>query len=65
MASRGGAIPLGTDGTDYLHRQRVAEHYQKRYRKLGKRKIFVTIFNQDGIFHSMRNPKVQKSKNCV
>lgn len=30
MASRGGAVPLGTDGNDYLHRQRVAEHYQKR-----------------------------------
>lgn len=32
MASRGGAVPTGTDGTDFLHRQRVADHYQKRCR---------------------------------
>lgn len=37
MASKGGAIPVGTDGTDFLHRQRVAEHYQKRWK-------FVAIF---------------------
>jgi len=30
MASKGGFVPQGTDGTDFLHRQRVAEHYQKR-----------------------------------
>jgi hypothetical protein len=33
MASKGGAVPVGTDGNDFLHRQRVADHYQKRYIK--------------------------------
>ncbi|XP_040153490.1 protein jagunal isoform X1 [Anopheles arabiensis] len=28
MASRGGPMVLGTDGTDFEHRQRVAAHYQ-------------------------------------
>lgn len=28
MASRGGSIPAGSDGHDYMHRQRVAEQYQ-------------------------------------
>ncbi|KAI1301673.1 Protein jagunal [Halotydeus destructor] len=28
MASRNGPIATGTDGTDFLHRQRVASHYQ-------------------------------------
>jgi hypothetical protein len=37
MASRGGEMILGTDGTDFEHRQRVAEHYQKR-------QIFLNFF---------------------
>nr|CAD7194863.1 unnamed protein product [Timema douglasi] len=28
MASKGGPIALGTDGTDFAHRQRVAAQYQ-------------------------------------
>uniref|UniRef100_U5EY77 Putative conserved plasma membrane protein n=1 Tax=Corethrella appendiculata TaxID=1370023 RepID=U5EY77_9DIPT len=28
MATRGGPMVLGTDGADFEHRQRVAEHYQ-------------------------------------
>lgn len=32
MASRGGGQrPVGTDGGDYLHRQRVATQYETRY----------------------------------
>ena len=30
MASKGGPIALGTDGTDFSHRQRVAAQYQIR-----------------------------------
>jgi hypothetical protein len=30
MASRGGPMVYGTDGADFEHRQRVAEHYQIR-----------------------------------
>lgn len=31
MASRGGPMVMGTDGTDFSHRQRVAAQYQIRY----------------------------------
>lgn len=31
MASRGGAMAIGTDGADFEHRQRVAAHYQIRF----------------------------------
>lgn len=41
MASKG-AIPIGTDGTDFLHRQRVAEHYQKS--ALNKSRLKFCIF---------------------
>lgn len=62
MASRGGAVPVGTDGNDYLHRQRVAEHYQKRYGKLIRRKFFVTIFNQAGLYGIFFSLQLQKKK---
>lgn len=31
MASKGGPVVPGTDGTDFAHRQRVAAQYQIRY----------------------------------
>jgi len=31
MASKGGPMIAGTDGTDYTHRQVIAAHYQQRY----------------------------------
>ncbi|XP_070493522.1 protein jagunal [Chironomus tepperi] len=42
MASKGGFVPQGTDGTDFLHRQRVAEHYQKS--ALNKSRLKFCIF---------------------
>lgn len=30
MASKGGPTVMGTDGTDFAHRQRVATHYLLR-----------------------------------
>lgn len=30
MASKGGPTALGTDGTDFAHRQRIAAQYQIR-----------------------------------
>ena len=30
MASRGGTRPAGTDGNDYLHREKVASRYELR-----------------------------------
>ena len=30
MASRGGSRPTGTDGNDYLHREKVASRYEQR-----------------------------------
>ena len=32
MASREGARPTGTDGTDFMHRQKVASQYAKRFK---------------------------------
>lgn len=35
MASRdGGARPQGTDGNDFMHRQKIASNYTIRYHKL-------------------------------
>ena len=48
MASKGGFVAAGTDGTDFLHRQRVAEHYQKRWK-------FVAIFIKTGLKISEQN----------
>ena len=36
MATMGGVRPAGSDGTDYLHRERVASHYQTRYSEITK-----------------------------
>jgi hypothetical protein len=30
MASRNGLMPLGTDGTDFMHRETVANQYKIR-----------------------------------
>ena len=30
MASRGGQRAAGTDGTDFMHRERIASHYSVR-----------------------------------
>jgi len=48
MASRGGAIPLGSDGADFLHRQRVAEHYQKS--ASNKSRLKFCIFSHHVLF---------------
>lgn len=42
MASKGGFIPAGTDGTDFLHRQRVADHYKTS--ALNKSRLKFCIF---------------------
>ncbi|XP_069695953.1 protein jagunal [Periplaneta americana] len=51
MASKGGPIALGTDGTDFSHRQRVAAQYQ--ISALNKSRLKYCIFFHYLLFFAM------------
>ncbi|KAL0276461.1 UNVERIFIED_CONTAM: hypothetical protein PYX00_004029 [Menopon gallinae] len=51
MASRGGPMVAGTDGTDYTHRQTVASHYQTS--ALNKSRLKYCIFFHYLLFFAM------------
>ncbi|XP_026468222.1 protein jagunal-like [Ctenocephalides felis] len=51
MASKGGPMVLGTDGTDFLHRQRVAAQYQ--ISALNKSRLKYCIFFHYLLFFAM------------
>nr|CAD7446424.1 unnamed protein product [Timema bartmani]CAD7460530.1 unnamed protein product [Timema tahoe]CAD7587545.1 unnamed protein product [Timema genevievae] len=51
MASKGGPIALGTDGTDFAHRQRVAAQYQ--ISALNKSRLKYCIFFHYLLFFAM------------
>ncbi|KAF4525080.1 hypothetical protein B566_EDAN015959 [Ephemera danica] len=51
MASRGGAMVTGTDGSDFAHRQRVAIHYQAS--AINKTRLKYCIFFHYLLFFAM------------